>query len=255
MRLQILGCAGAEIPKHNMPGFLIDRTVLMDAGTIGMALDFQDQMAIEDIFITHAHLDHIKAIPFFADNLVTREAGHTVSIYSDIEVIEILKRHLFNGLVWPDFSLIPSPEKPTIRYVPMEPGTSVRLKKHLVTAYPVNHTTPAVGYLMEGDDGKRIIYTGDTGPTDRIWQACDEHVLDAVIIEVSFPNRMTDLALKTGHLTPDLLAKEVLKMKNLPLRFFISHSKPSYMDEIYNELAEISREYIEILQDGQILFL
>lgn len=255
MRLQVLGCAGAELPGHNMPGFLIDRTVLLDAGTIGLALDFQDQKAIEDIFVTHAHLDHIKAIPFFADNLVTREAGHTVSIYSDIEVIEILKQHLFNGLVWPDFSRIPSPEKPTIRYVPMGAETTVQLKKHRVTAYHVNHTTPAVGYLVENNAGKRIVYTGDTGPTDQIWQACDDHILDAVIIEVSFPNRMTDLAIKTGHLTPDLLAREVLKMKNLPLRFLISHSKPFYMDEIYDELAEISKEYIEILQDGQIIFL
>ena len=255
MRLQILGCAGAELPKHNMPGFLIDRTILLDAGTIGMALDYQDQMAIEDIFITHAHLDHIKAIPFFADNMVTRESEKTVSIYSDSEVIEILKQNLFNGLVWPDFTKIPSPEKPAIKFVPMKAQTTVRLGKHQVTAYHVNHTTPAVGYLVESEDGKRIIYTGDTGPTERIWQACDEHTLDAVIIEVSFPNRMTDLALETGHLTPDLLAKEVLKMKNLPLRFFISHSKPSYMEEIYEELARISREYIEILQDGQIIFL
>ena len=93
----------------------------------------------------------------------------------------------------------------------------------------MNHTTPAVGYLVESDSGKTIVYTGDTGPTDQIWQACDDNVLDAVIVEVSFPNRMTELAIKTGHLTPDLLAQEVLKMKNLPLRFFISHSKLSHM--------------------------
>jgi ribonuclease BN (tRNA processing enzyme) len=255
MKVQVLGCAGAEFPRHNMPGFLIDRTVLLDAGTIGLALDFKDQKAIEDIFITHAHLDHIKAMPFFADNLVTREAGRTVSVYSDQEVIEILKQHLFNGLVWPDFSLLPSAEKPTIRFIPMKAETTVQLKKHRVTAYHVSHTTPAVGYLIENDAGKKIIYTGDTGPTDQIWKACDEHVLDAVIIEVSFSNRMTDLAIKTGHLTPDLLAREVLKMKNLPLRFLISHSKPSHMEEIYDELAEISKDYIEILQDGQVIFL
>jgi mRNA degradation ribonuclease J1/J2 len=149
MRVQVLGCAGAELPGHNMPGFLIDRTLLLDAGTIGFALDFQDQKAIEDIFITHAHLDHIKAIPFFADNLVVREAGNTVSIYSDQEVIDIIKQHLFNGLVWPDFSLIPSPDKPTIRYVPMETETTVQLNKHRVTVYPVNHQTPSVGYLSK----------------------------------------------------------------------------------------------------------
>ncbi len=255
MRLQVLGCAGAEFPGHNLPGFLIDRTVLLDAGTIGLALDFQDQKAIEDIFITHAHLDHIKSMPFFVDNLVTREAGQTVSVHGDPEVIEILKQHLFNGLVWPDFSLIPSADEPVIRYVPMVAETSVQLKKHKVTAYHVNHGTPAVGYLVENEAGKRIVYTGDTGPTDRIWQACNDHVLDAVIIEVSFSNRMKELALTSGHMTPDLLAKEVLKMKNLPLRFFITHSKPSHMDEIYDELAAISRDYIEILKDGEVIYL
>jgi cAMP phosphodiesterase len=255
MKVQVLGCAGAELPKHNMPGFLIDNTVLLDAGTIGLALDYKNQKVIKDIFITHAHLDHIKAIPFFADNLVTRGAGHSVSIYSDREVIEILRQNIFNGLIWPDYSLIPSPEKPTIRYVPIESETTIQLTKHRVTAYHVNHTTPAVGYMVENDAGKKIIYTGDTGPTDQIWRACDENILDAVIIEVSFPNRMTDLALTTGHLTPNLLAKEVLKMKNLPLRFFISHSKPSHLEEIYSELAEISKKYIEVLQDGQVIFL
>jgi ribonuclease BN (tRNA processing enzyme) len=255
MRVHVLGCAGAEMPNHNMPGFLVDRTVLLDAGTIGLALDFQDQRAIEHIFVTHAHLDHIKAIPFFVDNLVTRNVEHTVHLHSDPEVIDILKQNVFNGLIWPDFSLIPTPEKPTIKFEPMMVEKTMQLPRHRVTAYHVDHTTPAVGYLVENEKGKRIVYTGDTGPTERIWTACDEHTLDAVIVEVSFPNKMTDLAIKSGHLTPDLLAKEVLKMKNLPLRFFISHSKPSHKDEIYEELAEISREYIEILQDGQIIFL
>ncbi|MDF1527028.1 MAG: 3',5'-cyclic-nucleotide phosphodiesterase [bacterium] len=218
-------------------------------------MDFQDQKVIENIFITHAHLDHIKAVAFFADNLVTRGANHTVFLYSDPEVIEILKRHLFNGLVWPDFSLIPSPDNPAIQYVSMEPETTVQLNKHRVTAYHVNHTTPAVGFLVENEEGKKVVYTGDTGPTEQPWHACDEHVLDGVIVEVSFPNRMTELAINTGHLTPDLLAREVLKMKNLPLRFFISHSKPSHMEEINNELAEMSREHIEILQNGQVIIL
>ena len=255
MRLHVLGCAGSELPNHNMPGFLIDRTVLLDGGTIGLALDFNDQKNIQDIFITHAHLDHIKAIPFFADTLVTRGANHTISLHSIAEVLEILKNNLFNGLIWPDFTSIPSSEAPAIRYKPMPLENTLTLEKHRVTAFSVNHTTPAVGYLVENDSGKRIIYTGDTGPTESIWKACDEYKLDAVIVEVSFPNRMTELALKTGHLTPNLLSKEVLKMKNLPLRFFISHSKPYYMEEIYDELAEISREYIEILRDGEVVFL
>jgi len=238
-----------------MPGFLIDRTVLLDGGTIGLALDFNEQSCIRDIFLTHAHLDHIKAVPFFADNLVTRNSGHTVSLHSIDEVLEILRQNLFNGLVWPDFSRIPSKDWPAIRYAPMRVEKALQLDKHLVTAFQVNHTTPAVGYLVENDQGKKILYTGDTGPTEEIWKACDNSRIDAVIVEVSFPNRMSDLALKTGHLTPELLSKEVLKMKNLPLIFFISHSKPLFMEEIYDELTGISREYIEVLHDGQVIFL
>jgi ribonuclease BN (tRNA processing enzyme) len=255
MRIDVLGCAGAEMPHHNMSGFLIDRTVLLDGGTIGLALDYKKQKAIRDIFITHSHLDHVKGIPFLADNIITNNEQDTVSLYSTKDVIEILRQNLFNDLVWPDFSLIPTPDKPVISFLPMVIGKPVQLEKHRITAYEVHHTTPAVGYLVENDSGRKIIYTGDTGPTEDIWKACDEDVLDAVIVEVSLPNRLTDLAIKTGHLTPDLLAREVLKMKNMPLRFFISHIKPYYMEEICNELAEISREHIEILKDGQQIVL
>jgi len=255
MRIHVLGCAGAEMPNHNMAGFLVDHTVLLDAGTIGLALDFNEQMAIQDIFITHSHLDHIKAIPFFADNIVIKNENHTVSLYSSDEIVEILKKNLFNDLVWPDFSLIPTSESPVINFVSMENEKAVYLEKHRVTAFEVQHTTPAVGFLVESDQGKKIVYTGDTGPTEAIWKVCEKQTLDAVIIEVSLPNRMTEIALRTGHLTPKLLGEEILKMRKTPLRFFITHSKPYFMEEIFDDLSQIDRDSIEILRDGQVIFL
>lgn len=255
MKIHVLGCAGAEMPNHNMAGFLVDHTLLLDAGTIGLALDFNEQMAIRDIFITHSHLDHVKAIPFFADNIVIKNACREVSLYSTGEIIDILKKNLFNDLVWPDFSLIPTCEKPVIKFVPLEEEKPVELEKHRVTAYKVHHTTPAVGFLVESREGKRIVYTGDTGPTDAIWKACEEHTLDAVIIEVSLPNRMTDVALKSGHLTPQLLEGEILKMKKTPLRFLVSHVKPYYMEEIVQELCRIDASKVEIMRDGEVFFL
>jgi cAMP phosphodiesterase len=255
MKIHVLGCAGAEMPNHNMAGFLIDNTVLLDAGTIGLALDFEEQMAIQDIFITHSHLDHVKAIPFFADNIVTQNERHVVSLYSSEEIIEILRNNLFNNLVWPDFSLIPTSAEPVIRFRSMEDGKPVRLKKHQVTSYKVRHTTPAVGFLVESDQGKRLLYTGDTGPAEDIWEACENYTLDAVIVEVSLPNRMNDIAVQTGHLTPELLAGEMAKMEKMPLHFFVSHTKPYYMAEIRNELGRIGVNNIEIMQDDQVIFL
>jgi len=255
MKIHVLGCAGAEMPNHNMSGFLIDNTVLLDAGTIGLALDFEEQMAIQDIFITHSHLDHVKAIPFFADNIVTQNERHEVSLYSSAEIIEILRNNLFNNLVWPDFSLIPTSAEPVIKFKAMVTGESVRLKKHKVTAYKVRHTTPAVGFLVESDQGKKLLYTGDTGPSEDIWEACKGHTLDAVIVEVSLPNRMTDIALQAGHLTPELLAGEMKKMEKTPRHFFVSHAKPYYMAEIRDELGRIGVDNIEIMHDDQVIFL
>ncbi len=56
----ILGSAGAEFPDFRPPAFLIDDSLLLDAGTIGSVLTEDEQWSIRNIFITHAHLDHIR---------------------------------------------------------------------------------------------------------------------------------------------------------------------------------------------------
>lgn len=253
MRLHVLGCSGAETPGRNLPAFLVDGTLLLDAGTIGAVLPLEDQKLIRDILITHAHLDHARAIPFFADNLAAGGFPHTVSVHGMDEVLQVLRQHLFNGLVWPDFSCIPSPGKPVLIFQRISEGEAFQLGNHRVTAYAVHHKTPSLGFLVEDEAGKRILYAGDTGPTEYIWTACRENAPDAAIVEVTYPNRMLDTAIQSGHLTPDLLSWEFRKMKNPPERFLISHSKPFYLDEIAEELGRIDMDGIEILQDSQVI--
>jgi len=112
MKLRILGSAGAELPDFRPPAFLLDDQLLLDAGTIGSVLSEEEQLKIHTIFITHSHLDHIRSIPALADNIIIKNQPHTVSVKSSAEVIDALQNHMFNDVIWPDFTKIPSQENP-----------------------------------------------------------------------------------------------------------------------------------------------
>lgn len=61
MKIRVLNASGSELPGHkNSPAFLVDDFLLLDAGTISLSLDRDAQCRISHIFLTHAHLDHIK---------------------------------------------------------------------------------------------------------------------------------------------------------------------------------------------------
>lgn len=249
MKLRVLGSAGAEFPHFHPPGFLIDETLLLDAGTIGAVLSENEQWAIRHILITHAHLDHIRGIPVLADNILIKNLGHHVKIAGMREVLAALKTHLLNNIIWPDFAQLPSPEAPVISYLELEPGQTTDIGGYAVTVCRVDHSVPAVGFIVRRD-GKGILYTGDTGPTKAIWQQAVD--LSALIVEASFPNAMEETALLTGHLTPQLLGRELRKMSQLPPRVLITHPKPQYYATIRAELEDLRIPKLELLRDGNV---
>ena len=252
MKIRVLGSAGAEFPGFNPPAFLLDGTVLLDAGTTGAVLTAAEQERISHILLTHAHLDHVRGLPFLADNIVVASRQQTLQVLAIPEVIAVLRDHLMNGLVWPDFSTIPTLESPAVAYRQIVPGELLRVAGYTVEAVPVHHSVPAVGYVVRGNGGA-FLYSGDTGPTDRLWGAASG--LDALVVEVSFPNEMETLALTTGHLTSRLLAGELAKVQDLPPRIFITHPKPQYYDLIRDELANCGVPHPELLHDGMTIEL
>jgi ribonuclease BN (tRNA processing enzyme) len=249
MRLRVLGSAGAEFPGYHPPAFLIDRKLLLDGGTIGARLSEAEQFAIKNILVTHSHLDHIKAIPFLADNIVIKNGLHSVTIFGIRETLSALRKYVLNDQLWPDFTKISAALEPVIKLRTVVPGKSFSVSDYTIKACRVNHTVPAVGYIVRDRGGRVLLYTGDTGPTDAIWSAAKK--VDAVIAEVSFPNSMEALALKTGHLTSRLLAAELAKMKNPPGRVFVTHPKPQYIGVIKKEVARIRGIRIEMFTDGR----
>jgi len=253
LRIKVLGASGSEVPGHNCPAFLVDGTFLLDAGTIGISLNIREETGIRQILLTHAHFDHIKGIPFLLDNLVIRETGNTVTVMSGKEVIEDLRKNIFNDRIWPDFTRIPTPEKPVLRYRTLSPSRPVSLNGHRVFLHKVRHTVPAYGYIIENDAGKAIAYTGDTGPTDLFWRKMSAHDVQCLIVEVSFPNRLEELSLNSGHLTTALLEKEIAKMSPCPPRIFVMHVKPQYLGEIEKEVNTLRQSGVELLKEGEII--
>lgn len=250
MKVLVLGSAGSEGPGRNPPAFLIDDFLLMDAGTVALSLDREAQCRVTHIFLTHAHLDHIKGIPFLVDNLALMTRSCQVLILSGAEVLADLKENLFNNRIWPDFTTIPNKQNPVMRYQAISTLSPIAVRDYRIHAVKVNHSVPSYGYLIEDRVKGTLVYTGDTGPTEDIWKQMRDFDARALIIEVSFPDSMRDLARASGHLTPSLLSEELSKMHTIPERIYISHLKPQYRAQIEAQLTELSGVHLAVLEDG-----
>jgi cAMP phosphodiesterase len=253
MKLKVLGCAGAEFPGSNLPSFLLNEEILFDAGSLTNVLDEAAQLKIKYIFITHAHLDHVRGIPFLADNIVVGKTGHKVTVMSIPPVIKVIKAHLLNSSVWPDFTVIPHPNNGILNLVKLKNGKPIRIHDYTITPYEVNHTVSAVGYLVEDKKGKRLFYTGDIGPSGKTWEKIGDKQIHSLIIDVSFPNSMGDIATRTGHLTPALLKEELLKMQHMPEYIYITHPKPQHFKTIKSELDRLRIKKLRLLRDGDTI--
>lgn len=255
MKIKVLGCSGAEMPDSHLPAFLIDESILLDAGTITSALNESAQRKITHILITHTHLDHIRGIPFLADNMLLRNRRHQITLVGTKKVLDALKNSIFNNSIWPDFTNIPSPENPVLRLKIIERGKCHRVNGYSIVAEDIDHSVAGAGYIIKNPEDKRLVYTGDTGPTTNLWKRVNIEAkttgVDGAIIEVTFPNNMRELALRTGHLTPEMLFQELKKLKHLPERIFITHSKPQFSDIITRELRGLKIKQLIILKEGR----
>ncbi|HZW36824.1 MAG TPA: 3',5'-cyclic-nucleotide phosphodiesterase [Candidatus Deferrimicrobiaceae bacterium] len=253
MKIKVLGASGSEVPGHSCPAFLIDGKLLLDAGTIAVSLNIREEHSLKHIFLTHAHFDHIKGIPFLLDNLVIRNTGNVITVLSGKDILNDLKKNIFNDRIWPDFSKIPTPGHPVLKYQTIRPSLPVEVDGYKVVMEKVHHTVPAYGYIVENAANKAIAYTGDTGPTDRFWEEMAAHNVKCLIVETSFPNRLEKLALTTGHLTPSLLEKEIAKMSDPLPRIYVMHLKPQYLSEIEVEIQSLGRANIDFLKEGDVI--
>lgn len=236
MKLRILGCSGGIGGHLRTTSMLLDRDVLIDAGTGVGDLSLDELAGIDHVFLTHSHLDHVTSIPFLVDS-VGYMRSRPLTVHAIPETLQILRDHVFNWKVWPDFTAIPSREAPYLRYEPIALGRTVALDGRNITPVPANHVVPAVGFHL--DSGKAsLVFSGDTTVNDALWEVVNRIAnLRYLIIETAFSNKEKALATASKHLCPSMLAEELAKLKGRP-EVFITHLKPGEIELTMKEIED-----------------
>jgi ribonuclease BN (tRNA processing enzyme) len=230
---------------------LLDHDVLIDAGTGVGDLSLAEMCAIDHVFVTHSHLDHIACLPLLIDS-VGFMRDKPLIIHATEETLSILKEHVFNWEIWPDFSQIPSLHQPILRYERIALGETVELGGRMLTPLPANHVVPAVGFQIESGNTS-LVFSGDTTTCDALWEAVNRiRNLEYLIVETAFSNAEKKLAVVSKHLCPSLLAEELGKLKLNP-KIYITHLKPGEVELTMQEVSECVRKFVpKMLQNGQV---
>jgi ribonuclease BN (tRNA processing enzyme) len=247
MKIRVLGCHGGELPKHRTTCFLLDGKLCVDGGSITSVLDLEEILALDDIFLTHSHFDHVKDVPLMTDLLVGKRQRPVV-LHGPEETMKSMSEDVFNNRLWPDFRTIPTREKPVIAFETIPIRQKFQAGQYTVQAIPVHHPVYSVGYIFEGPTGA-IAFSGDTGPTEELWKAINATPnVKAVFVELSFPSSMQWLADVSGHLTPTTVMSELKKLDRRGARIYLYHLKPSVTPEVKREVAALGQEYLTICE-------
>jgi ribonuclease BN (tRNA processing enzyme) len=255
MKLTVLGCSGGiGGPALRTTALLIDDDILIDAGTGVGDLELDALARIDHVFVTHSHIDHIACLPLMIDAVGERR-GTPLVVHCTRATETILRTHLFNGALWPDFTRIPSSDKPFLRFEALELGERRVLGERTFSPLPANHTVPAVGYRVDAPGGS-LAFSGDTTVCPEMWDALAQiPALRYLIVETAFPDSQRELAMLSKHLCPGMLAEQ---LPHLPVSFqlLISHLKPGSADETMREVNTAARTYAPVMLDrGQVYYL
>lgn len=225
MKVTVLGCSGGIAGAHlRTTSLLVDDDILIDAGTGVGDLDLAQLARIDHVFLTHSHLDHIACLPLMIDT-VSDVRTTPLTVHATTATLEILRQHIFNWAIWPDFTRIPDESRPLLRFEPVYVGQWKDLNGRRIGVLPARHTVPAVGYALDSGSAT-LAFTGDTTACDELWQAINLLPnLEHLIIETAFSDTQAWLARASMHFCPELLAAELDKIQLRP-RLYITHLKP-----------------------------
>ena len=240
MRVRVLGCSGAIAKDSRTTSFLVDGDVLVDAGTGVGDLTLEEMRGIRHVLLSHSHLDHIAALPLMVDSIAS-QLKEPIRISALPGTIAALKTHVFNNVIWPDFSRIPSPQAPFISFHEIEVGQTLELGGKTIEVLPAVHTVPACGFALTTGRGWWV-FTGDTERNPAFWHRLNQMDVAALVIETAFSNRERELARRSLHLSPHALADEldcIDKGRSYPI--FITHTKPAETELIMTEIQRFDQ--------------
>lgn len=255
MKIQLLPSTfdrdGCALPEQRLTCYLVDDRVAIDAGSLALSLNPEQRGLVRDVVVTHPHMDHVATLPIFIDDLFAL-LTEPVRVHATAEVIDILRRDVLNDAVYPRFDELTNDHGRVMEYVAFSAGREFQVAHLTLTAIPVNHIVPTVG-LVVSDGARTVAFGSDTGATDDFWRAVESlSRLDALLVEASFPDAMSELAEVSGHLTPAGLAAELGKLSRLPPEVLAVHLKPTYRAAVVAELEALGIPSLRVMEPGRV---
>lgn len=249
MELRILGCSGGMGVDLRTTTLLLDDDVLIDAGTGVGDLDISAMTHLRHVFLSHSHLDHIASLPLLVDTIFD-QIKEPIVVHGQAETLKALQDHVFNNIIWPDFSRLPNPEHPVMCYEAMAPTDVYQLGDRSIEMITVKHSVPSVGYRVTTPTGV-FAFSGDTSTNDNLWEVLNSgSKLDLLIVEAAFANKDKQLSQQAHHYCPETLAADIAKLKHQP-EIYISHNKPGDEELIFSECEQaITTHTVKRLSGG-----
>ncbi|BCN92307.1 hypothetical protein THMIRHAM_00920 [Thiomicrorhabdus immobilis] len=236
--IKVLGASGSLDKDKACISFQINETTIIDAGNVMRALGEKSNL-IENVFLTHAHFDHLVDLPFLIETHFAKRTN-PLKVYALKQTIATLESHIFNDIVWPRFQNIEHPtlKLPLLSFEELAIGEQITCGDSIIKVVDANHTDGACGFIVK-QNGIGCLITGDTYLNPAIAQTINQDsTIQSLIIDTSFPSYLEELALASKHLTTTLLQK-VLDEIQRPIDVFPYHVKPAYEKDVTTELKQL----------------
>ncbi|MDE2401930.1 MAG: 3',5'-cyclic-nucleotide phosphodiesterase [Burkholderiales bacterium] len=262
--IRVLGCSGSIAARCHTTAFLLDDDILIDAGSGVGEMRLDELARIDHVLISHSHLDHVLSIPLLADSVIRLRQGpgglsdlRPIHVHALPETLDALRAHIFNGVIWPDFTRLPSAAHPILVFHPIAVGEVLRFPAkgkrdvdRTIHVLPAAHTVPGVGFGVDAPKGWWV-FTGDTGPNPALWATLAGRCIAQLVIETAFGDEEAHLASISGHLSPQSLAQELMQLEG-EVSVYITHPKPGEVPAVLGQIHALeSRHRIEPLREGQ----
>ncbi len=245
MKVRTLGCSGSMAKGARTTAFLVDDDILIDAGTGLGELSIDELCAIDHILLTHSHLDHVLGVPLLADVAFKRRLSlerPAIQVHALPETLAALRKHIFNQVIWPDFTVLPSVDRPILQLLPLSTGQTLSLgsRSRRLTVLPANHTVPAVGFAVQsGALAPAWVYSGDTAECPEFWVALENMPVQVLVIENAFAQADEGLAEISRHHSPESLTRALRAWPTLQgTQVAITHIKPGEERVVLEELRQ-----------------
>jgi ribonuclease BN (tRNA processing enzyme) len=196
MRIVLLGTGGfhPNERRHTACVMLPESGVIFDAGTAFFRVAERLQTDSVQIFLTHAHLDHIAGLTFFLVPLL-RGTVKRARLYGSARTLDAVRQHLFAKPVFPIL--------PSFEFIELDQSEAVEVPGGVLTHRPLpSHPAGSTAFRMDwpirdGAPPKSLAYITDTS----VDGSYTEFVrgVDLLIHECYFPDDKAVWANQTGH--------------------------------------------------------